>query len=156
MPLVDAIVGNAREADFAARPGLNAGPLDALVEIPRLAWREVIDETGRAASAAGIDAHADITIGHPLFRIDDFPALIAVARAVRDIRVLGDHSLPCARVAVLERQPLGVGTVTQKNGMTSRRVRPVHSGTKHQPVIHGNRDVPLDTHAIHFSYRTSI
>src|SRR6266567_4394561 len=70
MPLIDAVVGNAGEADLAARPGLNAGPFDALIEVARFAWREVIDETGRAARAAGVDTHAGVTIGHPLLRPD--------------------------------------------------------------------------------------
>src|SRR5436190_19148807 len=121
MPLVDAVVRNAGEADLAARPGLNAGPLDTLVEVPRLARREVIDESRRAACTAGIDADADVAARNPLFRVDDFPALIPVARAVRYIRVFGDHSLPCAWVALLERESLCVRTVAQEDGMASRR-----------------------------------
>src|SRR5438034_1891890 len=121
MPLVDAVIRNAGEADLAVRPGLNAGPLDTLVEVPRLARREVIDESRRAACTAGIDADADVAAGNPLFRIDDFPALVAVARAMRDVRVFGDHSLPCARVAFLERESLCVGTVAQEDGIASWR-----------------------------------
>ena len=46
VPLVDAVIRNAVQADIAVGPGLNASPLDALVEIARLARRKVIDITG--------------------------------------------------------------------------------------------------------------
>ncbi len=52
LPLVDAVVGNAVEADLAVRPGLDAGPFDAVVEVLGLARREMIDEARRAAAAA--------------------------------------------------------------------------------------------------------
>src|SRR3979490_1792369 len=91
MPLVDAVVGNAGEANLPARPGLNARPLDALVKVVRLAGREMIDEPGETAGTAGIRDHASVIVPHPLFRIDDFPILIAVGRAARDIWMLGNH-----------------------------------------------------------------
>ena len=43
MPLVDAVVGDAVQADLAVGPRLHAGPFDAVVEIERLARREMID-----------------------------------------------------------------------------------------------------------------
>src|SRR5882724_2516522 len=52
VPLVDAVIGNSVQADLAARPGLNARPFDAEVEVLRFARREVIDVTGRAARSA--------------------------------------------------------------------------------------------------------
>ena len=148
MPLVDAIVGNAGEANLAARPGLNAGPLDTLVKVARLARREVIDESGRAACAARIDADADIAAWDPLFRVDDFPALVAVARAVRDVGVFGDHSLPRARVAFLERQTLCVGAVAQDDGIASCLGRAEYIRAQREPVIHRDRGIPFDAHPI--------
>src|SRR5829696_5115683 len=37
VPLVDAVIGDAVEPDLAVRPGLHAGPLDAIVEVLGLA-----------------------------------------------------------------------------------------------------------------------
>src|SRR5215472_3296609 len=79
MPLVDRVVGDAVEADLAGAPGLDARPLDTVVKIFGLARRKVIDVSGRAAAATRVYARADVIVGHPLFRIDDFPVLILVA-----------------------------------------------------------------------------
>src|SRR6185295_16404369 len=79
VPLVRAEVRDAVEADLAVRPRLHAGPLDALVEVLRLARRERIDEARRAAGAPRIDAHAGVALRNPLLGIDDFPALVEVA-----------------------------------------------------------------------------
>src|ERR1700733_1228890 len=43
VPLVDAVIRHAVQADIAVGPGLNAGPLDALIEIAGLARRNMID-----------------------------------------------------------------------------------------------------------------
>src|SRR5450631_1922865 len=112
VPLIDAVIGNSAQAHLAVRPSLYAGPLDAVVEVPGLARSEVIDKAGRAARAPRIDADANVAVGHPFFRIDDFPALISVGRPVCDVRVLRHHALPRARVAFLERQTLCVRAVT--------------------------------------------
>ncbi len=52
VPLVDAVIRDAVEPDLAVRPGLHAGPFDAIVEVLGLARREMIDDAGRAAAAA--------------------------------------------------------------------------------------------------------
>src|SRR6476619_1603572 len=62
LPLVDRVIGNAGEADLAVRPVLLARPFDAIREILRLAWRPVLDVTGRAAATARVDAHDDVTV----------------------------------------------------------------------------------------------
>src|SRR5207245_5478360 len=85
LPLVGGEVGDAVQPDLAARPGLRRGPLDAVVEIARLARRPDVDDAGRAARAARIDAHADIAVGHPLLWIDELPALVLVARALEHL-----------------------------------------------------------------------
>src|SRR5580693_4178786 len=108
MPLIDAVVRNAVEPDLAVRPRLHAGPFDALVEIFRLARREMIDHARRAAGAAGIDAHAGVVMRHPFLRIDHFPALIEIAGARGDVGMLFRHALPRAWIAVLEGEALGV------------------------------------------------
>src|SRR6185312_3626376 len=129
-----AVIGDSAQADLAVRPGLHAGPLDAVVEVGRLARREVVDVARRAPRAARIDTHADVAFGHPFLRVYHFPALVDVARAVRDVRVLRDHSLPGARVAVLESEPLGVGPVAEDDRIAPLRLWPEHVGTQHEAV----------------------
>ena len=148
MPLVDAIVRNAVQPDLAARPRLHARPLDAVVEVFGLARRKMVYGSGRAAGAARIDAHAHIAVGHPLFRIDDLPALVQIGRAVRNVGMLGDHALPRARVALLEGEAFRVGTVGENDWITSIGLRAKHVGAQHQSVLHEDRQVPIDAHAI--------
>ena len=45
VPLVDAVIADAVQPDPAITPCLHAGPLDAIMEILRLARAEMIDET---------------------------------------------------------------------------------------------------------------
>ncbi len=148
VPLVDAVIGNSAQAHFAVGPSLHAGPLDAVVEVPGLARSEVIDESGRTARAARIDAHANVAVGHPFFRVDDFPTLILVGRAVGDVRMLRHHALPRARVAFLERQTLRVGAVAQDDRITSRFGRAEYIRAQHEPVVHRDRGIPVDAHSV--------
>src|SRR5499433_2184269 len=148
VPLVDAVIGNAVEPDLTVRPGLHAGPLDAVVEILGLARREMIDDAGRATAAAGVDAHAGIVVRHPFLGIDHFPALVEVARASGDVGMLFGHALPRARIAILEREALGVGTVTQDHRIAAVLHRAEDVGAQHQTVVHLDRDVPIDAHAV--------
>src|SRR5690348_8244558 len=80
LPLVDRVIGDAAQADFAVRPGLDAGPFDAVVEVPGLARRPMLDIAGRPAAAARVDAHADIAVRYPFLGVADFPALVLVGR----------------------------------------------------------------------------
>src|SRR5215468_11756998 len=148
MPLVDAVIGNAVEPDLAVRPGLHAGPLDAVVEILGLARREMIDEAGRATAAAGVDAHAGIVVRYPFLGIDHLPALVEVARAGGDVGMPFSHALPRARIAVLEREALGIGTVAQDHRIAAVLHRAKDVGAQHQTVVHLDRDVPVDAHAV--------
>ena len=108
MPLIDRVIGNAVQTDIAVGPGLNAGPLDALVEVSRLARREVIDITGRSAGSPGVHAYTDIAKRNPFFRVNHFPVLVFIGRSERDVRVTCDHVLPGARIAFLKGQSLRV------------------------------------------------
>src|SRR5260221_5143662 len=148
MPLVDAVIRYAVEPDLAVRPWLHAGPFDAVVEILGLARREVIDHARRATAATRIDAHAGIVVRHPFLRIDNLPVLVLAGRAHRDVRMLVGHALPRARIALLEGQSLGIGTVAQDHRIFahlrgSKDIRP-----QHQSVIHCDRDIPVDVHAV--------
>ena len=148
MPLVDAVVGNAVEPDLAVRPWLHAGPFDAVIEVLGLARREVVDAARRHAAAAGIDAHAGVVVRHPLLRIDDFPALIEIARSRGDVGMLFGHALPRARIAVLEGEALGVGTVGEDRRIFAVLDRAEHVGPQHQAVVHRDRHIPVDAHAV--------
>src|SRR5256712_5715480 len=53
LPLVHRVVGDAREADLAVAPGLPGRPLDAVVEVFRLAGRPEVEDAGGAAGATG-------------------------------------------------------------------------------------------------------
>src|SRR5258706_13921419 len=156
VPLVDAVVRDAVQADAAARPGLHAGPLDALVEIPGLARREVIDIARRGAGAARVDAHAGIAFGHPFLGIDDLPALVPVARTVRYVGLLGHHALPRARIAFLEGETFRVGPVAEDDRVAAfarrKLIRPEHVGAQHQAVVHLYRNVPVDAHGFFIAW----
>src|SRR5262249_15672967 len=148
VPLVDAVVPDAAQADLAARPGPDARPLDAVVETPRLARREVVDVPRRAPAAARIHAHAGVALRNPFLRIDDLPVLVFVGRAVRDVGVLGDHALPGRRIPFLEREALGVGTVAEDDLMAPLLLRPEDVAAEDEPVVHADRYVPVDAHSV--------
>ena len=148
MPLVDAVIGDAGKADLAVRPRLPRGPFDAFVEITRLARREMIDEAGRAAGAARVDAHAGVAVRDPFLGIDDFPVLIFVGRPVGDIRMTGDHPLPCARIAFLEGKALGIGAVGQQDGTRFAGGWPKHIRPEYDTVVDRDVDIPVDRHPV--------
>ena len=148
VPLIDAVIGNAVEPDLAVRPRLHAGPFDAVVEILGLARREMIDEARRHAAAAGIDPHAGVIMRHPFLRIDHFPALIEIARTGGDVGMLVRHALPGARIAVLEGETLGIGPVAQDHRIVAVGDRTEHVGAQHEAVIHRDRHIPIDAHAV--------
>jgi hypothetical protein len=99
--------------------------------------------------AATIDANADIAIRHPLLRVDHFPVLILVGRTLGDLGIVADHVVPAALVElVLERQALGVGPQGHDDGITALRRRPEDVGAQYDAVVHRNRHVPIDVHAV--------
>jgi hypothetical protein len=108
----------------------------------------MVDHPGRAAGAAGIDAHAGIVVRHPFLGVDHLPVLVLVGRAGGDIGMLLDHALPGARIAFLEGEALGIGAVAQDHRILARFHRPKHIGAQHKAVVHGDRHVPIDVHAV--------
>src|SRR4029453_5718194 len=148
VPLIDAVLGDAVEPDLPVRPWLHGGPLDAIVKVARLPRREMIDEAWRATRAAGVHAYAHVAVRHPFLRIDDFPVLVTIARAVRDVGMLGDHALPRARVAVLESEPLGVRAVAQQHGIVSRCGWGENVGPQDAAIVHRDRHVPIDAYCV--------
>jgi hypothetical protein len=148
LPLVLGVIGDAVEPDLAVRPGLRAGPVDALRQVLRLAQRPDVDDASRAAGAAAIDANADVTVGHPFLRIDHLPALILVGRAGRHVRMIGAHAPPLIGVKVLEVQPLAVGPIGHDHRILAVAGRPIDVASQNDAVVHGDRHVPIDPHSI--------
>src|SRR5205814_486241 len=77
-PLVRGVVRDAVHADFARAPRLRGAPLDALVDVARLARVVVAEVAGRTPGAARIHPHARIALRHPLLQVDDLQDLVAV------------------------------------------------------------------------------
>src|SRR5712691_2927859 len=148
LPLVLRVVGDAVEPDLAVRPGLHARPFDAVRQVLRLAQRPDVDHAGRAAGAAAVDANADIAVRHPFLRIDHLPALILVGRAAGDVRVVLAHALPLLGIQVFEVQPFAVGPVGQDHRILAPLDRPVDIAAQHDAVVHLDRHVPVDPHAV--------
>ena len=148
MPLVHRQVGNAIEADFTVRPGLHAGPFDAVVEVLGFARREMIDDAGRTAATAGVDTNTYVIVRDPLLRIDDFPVLILIGRTGRDVGMFVRHAVPGARIAVLEGEVLGVGAVGDQDRIAAFFHRAKNIGAEHDAVVHFDRHVPIDPHAV--------
>src|SRR6185295_20134225 len=141
-PLVAGVVGNAVHADLAGAPGLLRRPLDAIVDVLRLAGAVVAEKAGRAAGAARVDADADVAVGHPLFRVDHFPVLVAVRRAGENVGVLARHDLPGGLVAFLEREALAIGAVAQQRRVLAAVVGSENIRPQHQPIVHGDGHIP--------------
>src|SRR5262245_24778624 len=62
--------------------------------------------------------------------------------------MLGHHALPGARVAVLEGEALGVRPVGKDDRVAAGPGRAEHVGAQHDPVVHRDRDVPVDLHPV--------
>ncbi len=71
-----------------------------------------------------------------------------------NVRVVGDHGLPGAWVTFLKSEPLGVGTIGQKNRPFPIPLRPENVRSQRHAVIHDDTDIPLDEHVV-LLYRLS-
>ena len=58
------------------------------------------------------------------------------------------HALPGARIAVLEGKPLGIGAICQDHRIAAFGDRAEHVGAQDEPIVHGDRHVPVDAHAV--------
>src|SRR5919202_1279220 len=148
VPLVDRIVGDAVETDLAVAPGLPAGPLDAVVQVLRLARRERVDIAGRAARPPRVDTDTRVPVRHPLLRIDHLPILVLVRRAGGHVRVLPGHDLPLAAVSHLEREAFAVRAIREEDGIAALLDRAEDVGPQHDAVIHGDGHLPIDAHVV--------
>ena len=148
LPLVLGVVGDAVQPDLAVRPGLHAGPFDAKRQVLRFAQRPDVDDAGRAAGAAAVDAHDRVAVRHPFLGIDHLPALVLVGRAGRNVGMDFAHPVPLLLVEVREVQPLAVGAVGQDHRIPALLDRTVDVAAQHQPVVHLDRHVPVDPHAV--------
>jgi len=147
-PLVHRIIRDAVDADLAVRPGLRARPFDTSREVLRLASRPRVEKAGRAAGSARVDPHTCVAVRHPALGIDQLPVLVFVGRTLLDVGVGLHDSHPGMFVVLLEAPAFGVGTVAQNRGIFSLRDRAKHVGAQHDAVVHCDRGVPLDRHAV--------
>src|SRR5580658_1971657 len=97
LPLVDRVVGDTEQPDLPRAPGLDSGPLDALVVIAGLPRREDVEVPGRASGAARVDPDHDVAVRHPLLRVDGLPVLMQAGRASDGVWVLGLEIRPLPR-----------------------------------------------------------
>src|SRR5213078_1084530 len=116
-PLVARVIGDAVHTHLSAAPGLYRRPLDAQVDVARLARVVVAQIARRAPGAARIDPDANVAVGHPLFGIDHFPVGVLVAAARDRVRIVARHDFPCGLVALLEREPLPIRPIGKNHGI---------------------------------------
>jgi hypothetical protein len=148
LPLVLGEVGDAVEPHLAVGPRLHARPVDADGEVLGLPQRPDVDDALGGARAAAVHADDDVAVRDPLLRVDDLPDLVLVGRSGRHVRVFLAHEVPLVGIAVLEVQLLAVGTEGHDHGVGALGGRPVDVGTQRDAVVHHDRHVPVDEHAV--------
>ena len=147
-PLIDAIVGDAQQADLPAAPGLCGGPFNAFVDILRLLFGPEVNTAFGVACAAGIDADAHISMRHPLFRVHSFPVHIFAGSAFQDLRVHLLNTLPEYRIAVREMDALSIGAIGHKRGILPIIIRAKNISPENNAVLHGNGNIPVNPHVV--------
>ncbi len=148
LPLVHRVVRDAVDADLAVRPRLHARPFDARGNVLRLARRPHFQIARRAPGAARVDAQADIAVRHPFLRVEQLPVLVLVAGAFEHVRRRRDDAQPRALVGLLHGEALGVRPIAQDHRIFAVRDRPEHIGAQHDAVVHRDRRIPVDRHAV--------
>ena len=148
LPLIHGVIGDAIEPHFAIGPGLLGRPLDAVILILRLTQRPQVEQARRAARATRVHSHDRVSVRHPFLRIHHFPVLILVGGTRGHVRVFFAHPAPLGIVQVLEMQPLAVRAVGQDDRIPSVLDRPVDVGAQDQAIVHPDRHVPVDSHAV--------
>src|SRR5262249_52472636 len=98
--------------------------------------------------AAAVDPDADIAVRHPFLRIDYLPALVLVGRAGRHVGLVGAHASPLRRVEIVEVQPLAVRPERHDHRIAALGDRPKDVAAQLEAVVHGDRHVPVDPHAV--------
>src|SRR6056297_2734915 len=94
----------------------------------------------RASGAPRVYADTNIAVGHPLFRVDDFPALVEIGRAGGHVWMLRSHALPCGRITILKSQALSIRTAAQDDRIGALTDRTEYIRAEHIAVIHLDRD----------------
>src|SRR4029450_3164376 len=61
------------------------------------------------------------------------------------------HELPLVRIAILEGKPFRVRTVAQDDRVLSIRNRPENIGAQKDSIVHLDRYIPIDAHAVAYS-----
>src|SRR6185312_9631939 len=109
LPLIHGEIGNAAQANLAVAPRLPSGPFDAIVKILRFAVRPDVQETWRAAGAAGVDPDDNITIGDEALGVVDLEVLVLVGGICQHFWIGGDDPVPLRGETILVMQPFAVG-----------------------------------------------
>src|SRR5262249_49526778 len=147
-PLVAGVIGNPEHADFAVAPRFFAGPLDALIKIRDFAVGVRVHHAGRPAGAARVDPNHGIAVRHPALGVGHLPILIFVARTFENLRMVLDHLSPLVGVTLLIGETLGVDAVGEDDRIASVVDGPEHVGVEHEAVVHDDRLVPGNAHAV--------
>ncbi len=147
-PLVDREVRDAEQPDLAAAPRLGPRPLDAVVEVAGATHGIGVDVARRPSPATRIDAYDGVTVRHPVLRVGRLPGRVAGARPLGHLGMRGDQAVPRVGVAVLEAEALAVRAVGDQGRVRSVVRRTEHVGPEDDAVVHRQRDVPLDAHAV--------
>src|SRR3954447_13637420 len=84
----------------------------------------------------------------PLLRIHDLPVRVLVARPGLDVGMRRAHDPPLVGVALLEMQALRVRAVAEDHRMRLGVVRTEDVRAEHEAVVHHDRHVPFDDHAV--------
>lgn len=147
-PLVSGEIGDAAHANLAGAPGECRDERDAVVEVGRLARTVDGEEARRAPGAAAVDAHAGVAVRHPLLRVRHLPRLVEVGGASERVGVVACENLPRRLVAVLEGEALAVGPIGEDGRARSVVEWAEDVGAQHDTVVHDERHVPLDAHAV--------
>src|SRR5260370_40043127 len=95
-----------------------------------------------------MEAEGGIGLWGRLVGIDHVPVLRRVGGAGGRGGMLLGHALPRGGIALLEGEALGIGPVAQDHRVASLGRRAEQIGAQYQPVIHGDRHVPIDAHAV--------
>jgi hypothetical protein len=87
-------------------------------------------------------------VRNPQLGIGGLPVLVLVRRHLEDLGMVGDHLLPLLGIAVLVGDAFAVDAVGEDDRAAHVFHRPVHICPNDEPVVHRDRLVPRDPHAV--------
>src|SRR5450759_5538183 len=142
VPLIGGEVGNPVHADLAVAPRLRSGPLDAPVNVVRLAHGFWIEESGRSARAACVNAQANVAVRYPFLRIHYLEGGVFGAGALGYLWKDRRESVPGRLPAFLKGEPFPIWPVAQYDGISAVAERAENVSTQNGAVVHFDRRIP--------------